>query len=144
MRNLAVAAALLLIPLNLLALDIPPGKGPYKGVFSYGTPDRPRTNFTLEITNVRDTGDGVYKISGVISEPRGDFGPKNAKTLMSHFKGSWVSNGTTGATVTFTKTYDYDEHEVLYTGTFDWNEGTIVGKWRIDSLVGPFSMHLTQ
>lgn len=143
MRSITALAATLLLPATLIANEVAPINGPYRGVFGYEDPSRPRTNFTLQITEVSGGKGGVWRIAGNMNEPRADFGPKNLKTLTSHFAGTWTADGRGGAKLNFTKVYDYDGHKVSYTGKFDWSEGNVIGHWSIGSITGPFTMHLT-
>jgi hypothetical protein len=43
--------------------------------------------------------------------------------------------------VTFTKTYFYDGHKVIYIGTYDPDTRTITGTWHIGAYEGTFGMH---
>lgn len=97
--------------------------GEWHGVYVYANPSssgQVETEFTLQL---RET---AGQLTGATIE-RNNFGSSDALFLLASIRGQH-----TGASVTFTKTYDGtggQTHSVQYTGTITPNGRRIVGSW---------------
>ena len=112
----------------------------WKGSFSYNDPDGPTSSFRMTFDKVAAKADpGTSGFAGSITEPRVNFGPPDLTTLTSTFIGVWIPKGSSYE-ISFTKTYDYDHHEVTYHGTYSSDSNTVNGIWRIDVSYGRFTL----
>jgi hypothetical protein len=104
------------------------------GTSAYPSYPQARPSIEWTIANLIQEGNSIQ---GKVTEPRTDFGPNQAYLTSS------ISGSIDGDSVSFTKTYDYDGHQVIYKGTYDPDEGSIKGRWHIKDFYGTFRMHIT-
>jgi len=103
--------------------------GVWDGFFQYDDPKRGymRGNFSFNLDQKAPT-----YFEGKITEPRTDFGPREA------FLSSKVLNGVFDSStneLSFIKRYDYDGHAVEYHGTLI-GEDIVTGRWNIGGYTG--------
>jgi len=106
--------------------------GTWHGTFYYDDTARKGESGTFTVTMVQDGS----KVSGGITEPN-TFGPANLTTLTSTFSGTFDPDS---GQINFTKTYDYDHHEVSYRGMFESSGREAAGRWHIGDYAGTWGM----
>ena len=123
--------ALLICVKQSYAFDI---SGDYKGFYQYYDSKREDIvgHFIISIQQ-----DGNI-ISGIIKEPRTDFGPKKPY-LYSDFHGT-VNGMEDSFEIEYIKIYRYDKHEVRYKGVYKSYLGEIQGEWNIRGYKGKFKV----
>lgn len=103
--------------------------GTYDGFFTY---DNNPAEFPFTIS-MQQSGS---KLSGTIREQSIFSG------TASGFSDSTLQGTVSGNSVNFVKTYTYNNHQVTYSGFYDPDTMTIIGRWDTGSMTGSFVIYL--